>query len=78
MAGSDTPPTTHVLTSLKVVHDVFSYGYHTGMTFQASQWGPTNGQFSDINFDDVDVGLDVYDTQDNGVMFTNLNLVCLT
>jgi len=58
----------------EIVQDVFSWGYHVGMLFQASGVGATNGQFTNINFDNVDVGLDLYDSQDWGLMFSNLNI----
>jgi hypothetical protein len=44
------------------------------MLFRAGNYGSLNGQFSNINFDNVDVGIDIYDTQPYGIMFSNLNL----
>jgi hypothetical protein len=35
-----------------------------------------NGQFSNINLDGGDVGLDIYATQDYGIHFSNLNIAC--
>jgi hypothetical protein len=56
------------------VEDVFSFGYHTGMLFDQSIYGSCNGQFTDINFDQVDIGIDVLFTQTEGILFSNLNL----
>ncbi|KAH3763196.1 Pectate lyase superfamily protein [Pelomyxa schiedti] len=57
-----------------VVEDVFSWGYNIGMQFAQSANGACNGQFTDINFDDVDIGLDIQTTQEPGIIFDNLNL----
>ncbi|UJR22831.1 hypothetical protein I4U23_025861 [Adineta vaga] len=61
-------------TDWEIVEDVFSWGYQTGMAFRASAYGACNGQFTDINFDNVDVGIDVSYTQPWGIVFSNLNL----
>ena len=61
-------------TDWEVVEDVFSWGYQTGMAFRASSYGACNGQFTDINFDNVDIGIDVSYTQPWGIMFSNVNL----
>jgi hypothetical protein len=61
-------------TDWEVVEDVFSWGYQTGMAFRASANGACNGQFTDINFDNVDIGIDVSYTQTWGLLFSNLNL----
>lgn len=61
-------------TDWEVVDDVFSWGYQTGMAFQASSFGACNGQFTNINFDNVDIGIDVSYTQPWGILFSNLNL----
>ena len=58
----------------EIVEDVFSWGYQTGMAFRASATGACNGQFTDINFDNVDIGIDVSYTQTWGILFSNLNL----
>jgi len=58
----------------ELVQDVFSWGYHVGMLFRESKAGATNGQFSNINFDNVDVGLALYSSQLYGLMFSNLNI----
>ena len=42
--------------------------------FKESKVGTTNGQFSNIDFDNVDVGLALYSSQDYGLMFSNLNI----
>jgi hypothetical protein len=61
-------------TDWEIVEDVFSIGYHIGMSFQKSVYGSCNGQFTDINFDNVDIGIEVYYTQTWGILFSNLNL----
>jgi hypothetical protein len=61
-------------TDWEVIEDVFSWGYQTGMAFRASANGACNGQFTDINFDNVDIGIDVAFTQTWGILFSNLNL----
>ena len=61
-------------TDWEIVEDVFSWGYQTGMAFRASANGACNGQFTDINFDNVDIGIDVAYTQIAGILFSNLNL----
>ncbi len=58
----------------EIVEDVFSWGYQTGMTFRKSVYGACNGQFTDINFDEVDIGIEVSYTQLFGIFFSNLNL----
>jgi hypothetical protein len=44
------------------------------MLFDKSIYGSCNGQFTDINFDQVDIGIDVAFTQTEGIIFSNLNL----
>ena len=61
-------------TDWEIVEDVFSFGYHTGMVFDKSAYGSCNGQFTDINFDQVDIGINVSFTQTEGILFSNLNL----
>jgi hypothetical protein len=61
-------------TDWEIVENVFSWGYHVGAQFSASSHGAMNGQMSDINFDNVDVGLDMIDTQPYAVHVSNLNL----
>jgi hypothetical protein len=58
----------------EVVEDVFSWGYNIGMLFDESQYGALNGQFTDIDFDNVNIGLQVLASQPYGLMFSNLNL----
>jgi len=58
----------------EIVEDVFSWGYQTGMIFRRSIYGFCNGQFTDINFDQVDIGIHITDTQLFGIFFSNLNL----
>ena len=61
-------------TDWEIVEDVFSFGYHIGMRFSKSAAGSCNGQFTDINFDDVDIGVDATDTQQPSIVFSNLNI----
>ena len=58
----------------EVVTDVFSWGYHTGIRFAQSATGATNGQFTNVDFDNVDIGIDAEATQPYGVFVSNLNL----
>ena len=61
-------------TDWEVVEDVFSFGYHVGLRLRKSVSGACNGQFSDINFDDVDIGIEAQDTQEFACIFSNLNV----
>ena len=61
-------------TDWEVVEDVFSWGYSVGAQFVQTAHGAMNGQMSDIDFDNVDVGLDVQNTQAYAVHISNLNL----
>lgn len=61
-------------TDWEVIEDVFSWGYKIGMAFRASKNGACNGQFTDINFDNVDIGIEVSYTQTWGILFSNINL----
>ena len=61
------------------VHNVFSYGYHTGVRFFRTEGvpekgypaGATNGQFVGVGIDSTVIGVDVEDSFDIGVSFTN-------
>lgn len=61
-------------TDWEVVQDVFSWGYAIGARFRASANGSMNGQMSNVNFDNVDVGLQMIDTQPYAVHISNLNI----
>ncbi len=61
-------------TDWEVVEDVFSWGYSIGARFRASAHGSMNGQMSNINFDNVDIGLQLIDTQPYAVHISNLNI----
>lgn len=70
-------------TDWEVLEDVFSWGYSTGLLLTNSTVldpttnttiGAFNGQCTDIQFDAVDVGIDVEATDPYGVFFSNLNL----
>jgi len=61
-------------TDWEVVQDVFSWGYYIGARFRASASGSMNGQMSNVNFDNVDIGLQLKDTQPYAVHISNLNL----
>jgi hypothetical protein len=58
----------------EVVEDVFSWGYNRGIVFSASAHGACNGQFTDVDFDNVNVGIELISTQGEGVLFSNLNI----
>ena len=61
-------------TDWEVVQDVFSWGYCIGARFRASANGAMNGQMSNVNFDNVDVGLQLSDTQPYAIHISNLNI----
>jgi hypothetical protein len=61
-------------TDWEVVQDVFSWGYAIGARFHASPSGSMNGQMSNVNFDNVDIGLQLSDTQPYAVHISNLNI----
>jgi hypothetical protein len=56
------------------VEDIFTWGYGRGLVLSESEAGACNGQFTNINFDAVDVGVEVAATQQPGCLFSNLNL----
>lgn len=60
----------------QIVHNFFAFGYHVGVHFAkgAGNHG-TNGQFTNLNFDQTDVGLDIYAIQEPGINISNLNIV---
>jgi len=61
-------------TDWEVVEDVFSWGYHVGIEFSASKYGAMNGQMTDVNLDNVNIGLDARATQPYAVHISNLNV----
>jgi hypothetical protein len=61
-------------TDWEVVQDVFSWGYYIGARFRASASGSMNGQMSNVNFDNVDIGLQLRDTQPYAIHISNLNI----
>ena len=61
-------------TDWEVVQDIFSWGYNIGARFRASTNGAMNGQMSNINFDNVDIGLRLTATQPYAIHISNLNL----
>jgi hypothetical protein len=61
-------------TDWEVVQDIFSWGYYVGARFRASAAGAMNGQMSNINFDNVDIGLLLTATQPYAIHIANLNL----
>jgi hypothetical protein len=61
-------------TDWEVVQDIFSFGYHVGLRLRSSDAGACNGQFSNVNFDDVDVGIDASATQEWACIVSNLNV----
>jgi len=61
-------------TDWEVVQDIFSFGYRIGARFRASASGSMNGQMSNVNFDSVDIGLQLLDTTPYTVHISNLNI----
>ncbi len=61
-------------TDWEVVQDIFSFGYSVGARFRASTNGAMNGQMSNVNFDSVDIGLQLLATQVYAVHIANLNI----
>ena len=61
-------------TDWEVVEDIFCWGYHVGIEFSASKYGAMNGQMTDINLDNVDIGMDASVTQPYAVHVSNLNI----
>jgi hypothetical protein len=61
-------------TDWEVVEDVFVWGYQTGIRLAASPKGAMNGQMSNVNLDNVDIGLDVEATLPYAIHFANLNI----
>jgi hypothetical protein len=61
-------------TDWEVVQDIFSWGYSIGARFRASASGAMNGQMSNVNFDNVDIGLQLLATQPYAVHISNLNI----
>jgi hypothetical protein len=61
-------------TDWEVVQDIFSWGYSIGARFRASASGAMNGQMSNVNFDNVDIGLQLSATQPFAVHVSNLNI----
>ncbi len=63
-------------TDWEVVQDIFSYGYSIGARFRASTNGAMSGEMSNINFDNVDIGLQLSATASDGmtVQISNLTL----
>ncbi len=61
-------------TDWEVVQDIFSLGYGVGARFRASTNGAMNGQMSNVNFDGVDIGLQLFATQPYAIHISNLNV----
>jgi len=61
-------------TDWEVVQDIFCWGYHVGVEFSASKFGGMNGQMTDIDLDNVNIGFDVSATQPYAVHVSNLNI----
>ena len=70
-------------TDWEVVEDVFSWGYARGLKLITSDVvdpetnisiGASNGQCTDVQFDAVDIGVEVQSTDPYGWFFSNLNL----
>lgn len=61
-------------TDWEVVEDIFSWGYHVGVELSQSKQGAMNGQMTDIDLDNVDIGFDVSATAPYAVHVSNLNI----
>ena len=61
-------------TDWEVVEDIFVWGYQTGIRLMASAHGAMNGQMTNVNLDNVDIGLDVEATLPYAIHFANLNI----
>ncbi len=71
-------------TDWEVVEDIFCWGYNTGVEFSSSEAprehpglkgiNGMNGQMTNINFDNVNVGVDISGTQPYAIHITNLNI----
>jgi len=72
--------TTHGVTFIfqrtdwEVVEDIFCWGYKVGVEFSAREHSGMNGQMSNVNLDNVDIGLDAIETQKYAVHISNLNV----
>ncbi|MFX1396647.1 MAG: glycosyl hydrolase family 28-related protein [Promethearchaeota archaeon] len=59
----------------QIVHNFFSFGYHVGILFGHGYDGEgPNGQFTNLNLDAVNVGLDIYAISKAGIQISNLNI----
>lgn len=65
---------TFLRTDWEVVEDIFVWGYQTGVRLAASRHGGMNGQMTNVNLDNVDIGLDVEATLPYVIHFSNLNI----
>jgi len=71
-------------TDWEVVEDIFCWGYNTGAEFSSSEAprehpnlkgiNGMNGQMTNVNFDNVNIGIDISGTQPYAVHITNLNI----
>ncbi len=61
-------------TDWEVVQDIFSLGYGIGARFRSSASGSMNGQMSNVNFDGVDIGIQLSATQPYAIHISNLNV----
>ncbi len=61
-------------TDWEVVDDIFVWGYKVGVELSASKDGGMNGQMSNVNLDNVDIGIDASATQPYVVHVSNLNI----
>ncbi|MCX6622455.1 MAG: glycosyl hydrolase family 28-related protein, partial [Acidobacteria bacterium] len=61
-------------TDWEVVEDILVWGYQTGVQLTASKFGAMNGQMTNINLDNVDIGVDIDETQPYVIHFSGLNI----
>jgi hypothetical protein len=58
----------------QIVHNFFAFGYHVGVQLVAGAGNMgTNGQFSNLNLDATNVGIDIYSISPAGIQISNLN-----
>jgi hypothetical protein len=58
----------------QIVHNFFAYGYHVGVQLLSGAGNlGANGQFSNLNLDATNVGIDIYAIAPAGIQISNLN-----
>ncbi len=68
-------------TDSQLMHNCFAWGYHIGLHLLANEdnaENTTNGLFTNISFDGMDIGIQVDGSNSVGVQIANLFIACLT